>query len=281
MLTTTLLPTVEEYFMKKIWMKADDIYIFRSRTTRSNIRYQIYRMQNRTVRAQEAELLEYIYQARAELYGGDKMVIYNNRVEDCKSLAESIGCEAYFHHADDTQGIFQRFAREKRYNIIVATSAFGMGIDVAHIRCVMYVNEPRTLFDYSQESSRAGRDEQNSRVVVIRGRMKGLIHEAFDINVDRALVQQYFEASCKRVVLDAYLNGRKDRERCEEGEEACERCHINIVEKEEAGDLITVLSSVNQASIKINHSPMSLNPLLSIRKGPSVQITPIRKSIVV
>ena len=188
MLTAILPPTVEEYFMKRMWMKADNIYMFRSYTTRSNIRYQIYRMQNYTVRAQEAELLEYIYQARAELYSSDKMVIYSNRVEDCKSLAESIRCEVYFHHADDTQRIFQRFAREERHNTIVTTSAFGMGIDIAHIRCVMYINEPRTLFDYSQKSGRAGRDGQSSRMVVIRGRMKGLIHEASDINIDRVLI---------------------------------------------------------------------------------------------
>ena len=109
-------------------------------------------------------------------------------MEDCKSLAELIRCETYFYYADDTQGIFQRFTREERHNTIVATSVFSMGIDIAYIRCVMHVNKPRTLFDYSQESGRAGRDEQSSQMVVIRGRIKGLIHEASDINIDRVLI---------------------------------------------------------------------------------------------
>ena len=44
MLTATLLPSVEKYFIKKMWMEPDDVHVFRSRTTRSNICYQTYRM---------------------------------------------------------------------------------------------------------------------------------------------------------------------------------------------------------------------------------------------
>lgn len=76
------------------------------------------------------------------------MVVYSSRVQDCQTLAEILECKAYFHDATDKAGIFQRFAGEG-YNTIVATSAFGIGIDVPHIRTVIHVSEPRSLFDYS------------------------------------------------------------------------------------------------------------------------------------
>ena len=55
-------------------------------------------------------------------------------MEDCKSLAETIGCKVYFYNAEDKKGIFYRFANEKRYDTIVATSAFRTGIDIPYIR---------------------------------------------------------------------------------------------------------------------------------------------------
>ena len=84
---------------------------------------------------------------QAILQEGEKIVIYSNQIEDCKGLAESFRCEAYFHNAEDKGGIFRRF--QDREQLIMATSAFGMGIDMPHIRFVVHISEPRTLFDYS------------------------------------------------------------------------------------------------------------------------------------
>ena len=44
--------------------------------------------------------------------------------------------------------------------------------------------------------------------------------------MNRQLVERYLDTACKRVVLDRYLDSRKDRERCESGEERCEGCGI-------------------------------------------------------
>jgi superfamily II DNA helicase RecQ len=52
--------------------------------------------------------------------------------------------------------------------VVVATNALGMGVDIPDIRCVIHVNRPRTLLDYRQESSRAGRDSKASKGIIIR-----------------------------------------------------------------------------------------------------------------
>ena len=254
MLTATLPPTEEDRFMRRMWLRPSDVQVFRAITTRRNIQYQTYRIPGRTSGDQEADLLRFIDHARASLADHEKLVVYSSRIEDCQSLAVSIGCAAYFHDAQDKKGIFDRFANEAHHNTIVATSAFGMGIDVPHIRWVIHVNEPRTLFDYSQESGRAGRDGQISQAVVVRDRMKGGSHDKSHMDMNRQLVEQYLDARCKRVVLDRYLDGRNDRGGCEAGEEGCEGCRG---EKENEQEETTL---VDDMSAHRSHTPMHEDP---------------------
>ena len=98
---------------------------------------------------------------------------------------------------------------------------------------MIYIGEPRTLFDYSQESGRAGRDRKISQVIVIRDRIKGQSHKKSYIDINRQLVERYLDAACKRVVLDRYLDSRKDREGCESGEERCKGCGIEVEAEDE------------------------------------------------
>ena len=58
--------------------------------------------------------------------------------------------------------------------------------------------------------------------------MKGQSHEKSYIGINRQLVERYLDAVYKRVVLDRYLDSRKDREGCESGEERCEGCGIEV-----------------------------------------------------
>ena len=57
------------------------------------------------------------------------------------------------------------FKNESR--LIVATSAFGMGIDIENVRVVVHVDRPRTLLDYVQNSKGAGKNELSSEVIIV------------------------------------------------------------------------------------------------------------------
>ena len=113
---------------------------------------------------------------------------------------------------------------------------------------MIHIGEPRTLFDYSQESGRAGRDRKISQVIVIRDRIKGQSHKKSYIGVNRQLVERYLDAAYKRVVLDRYLDSRKDREGCESGEERCEGCGIEAEAEDENTETINDITASRSRS---------------------------------
>jgi ATP-dependent DNA helicase RecQ len=82
----------------------------------------------------------------------------------------SVGFDTLAYHAGlpskDRDEIFKKFKNES-VKIIVATIAFGMGIDKGNIRFVLHTSMPKTLENYSQEIGRAGRDGLNAEVLLL------------------------------------------------------------------------------------------------------------------
>ena len=131
---------------------------FISSFDRPNIRYRISESHG-NVREQ---LLQFI---RNE-HPGDAGIVYclsRKRVEEVAAWLTAKGLTALPYHAGLTSEIRQRnqerFLREEGV-IIVATIAFGMGIDKPDVRFVAHLNLPKSLEAYYQETGRAGRDSQ-------------------------------------------------------------------------------------------------------------------------
>ena len=77
--------------------------------------------------------------------------MYSNSVDRVERLAEMLGCPSIHANEEDKAEYFQALRRGE-HCVVVAINALGIGVDIPDIRCVIYVNRPRTLLDYRQES---------------------------------------------------------------------------------------------------------------------------------
>lgn len=155
----------------------DDLNVIDFGTYRPNLHFEVRHVTN------EAEKRAHISRLLAETPGSG--AIYTATVKDAEALADWLASEG--HAVEKYHGKLPSRARktaQERFmandaRIVVATNAFGMGIDKPDIRFVIHYQMPGSLEAYYQEAGRAGRDNQPARCVLL-----------FDVNDRRT--QQFF-----------------------------------------------------------------------------------------
>ena len=152
-----LTATATEFTRREIAQRLalDDAEHFVSSFDRPNIRYQIVEKQDA-----RKQLLRLIQQDHA----GDAGIVYclsRNKVEETAEFLCAHGITALAYHAGLSATLRSqnqaRFLREDSV-VMVATIAFGMGIDKPDVRFVAHVDMPKSIEGYYQETGRAGRD---------------------------------------------------------------------------------------------------------------------------
>lgn len=144
--------------------------LFVSSFDRPNLRYTIVEKKDPF-----QQLLRFIQQEHAGAEGCDSGIIYcqsRKRVEDVAARLSEAGLPALPYHAGLDSEVRQRhqdrFLREDGL-IMVATIAFGMGIDKPDVRFVAHLDMPKNIEGYYQETGRAGRDGQSANVWMCYG----------------------------------------------------------------------------------------------------------------
>jgi len=242
---------------------------------------------------------------------GEAVIIYcisRNDTEGMSNVLKANGIKAAHYHAGldaNTRRRTQEDFSQERIDVVVATVAFGMGIDRSDVRCVIHSALPKTLEGYQQETGRAGRDGLEAECVMLYSggdviRWERLIEfsaaNAEDpgevIASQRALLKAMQRManspSCRHKAISEYFGQTYDKPNCgacdvcledvegfEDGTVIAQKilsCVARVQQKFGVGHVVDVLSGSNTDMIrKCQHDQLSTYGLLKEAKREVVQ----------
>jgi len=159
-LTASATPPVIEDIMKKLAFRGKNV--LRTSFDRKNISYLVRKVEDKG-----------IYLVKSILKARGSGIVYVRSRKRCKEVAELLvanGVSADFYHAglsDELRDKKQASWTLGETRVIIATNAFGMGIDKPDVRFVIHWDIPDSLENYFQESGRAGRDNKPASAVLL------------------------------------------------------------------------------------------------------------------
>lgn len=246
-LTATATPKVQHDIQKTLGML--DAAVFKSSFNRSNLYYEVRKKTDKV----DKEIIKYILSQGTK--SGIVYCLSRKKVDDFAQILQANDIRALPYHAGmdaATRSANQDAFLMEQADVIVATIAFGMGIDKPDVRYVIHYNIPKSLEGYYQETGRSGRDGGEGKCIAFYSSKDLQKLERFmqgkpvsEQEIGKQLLLEtaaYAETSvCRRKMLLHYFGEDYNEPNCGN----CDNC-LNPKIKVEAKELlVTVLEAIS------------------------------------
>ncbi len=239
---------------------------------RPNLTYRV--LPRRDVVRQASEVLD--------RHPGEAGIIYCLRRRDVDQLAEALqkkGIRARPYHAgmmaEDRQAAQEAFAEEE-CDVIVATVAFGMGIDRSDVRFVLHTALPKSLEHYQQETGRAGRDGLEAECVLLYSGSDVLAFKALleKSAAENAVDPSFLPSAIRHLEdMDRYCRGAACRHRAlveyfgqRYESDSCSACDLCLGDTAEVADATVIAQKILSCVARVREN-FGINHVLAVLRG--------------